>query len=377
MAQKKNYSRYFIILNEDEKGYAIASDKLPTGYVKLEVKSNKCKISYYVQNLKREAAPYYMILVLGKKDTNKLIKMGELNIDDFGRADVSYEYTSDNIGDTGVDVDSISGASVVRMIDTNIKPVLSGFLTSDIPKWRDYIIIEPKSREEEKVKEEVTPISIFDKYEESVEQRVKIEEVEEIEEIDDSRKDIVEDIVEVDDAREDMLEVEELEQVREEQQELEAQESVENDVYTRHKDEKRPKCKVGKFFNELAKDYEEMKDEIDEIKNCVWYRIPSKDINSMNCPMHWNKYSVIYSPMINYHNYIMAHKYYLVGYKYDKEGKMKCLIYGIPGSKSKLHQPYGGKTGFVTWVPSKSRKCEGYWLMFYDFKTSTILIPVK
>lgn len=391
MAQKKNYSRYFIILNEDEKGYAIASDKLPTGYVKLEVKNNKCKVSYYVQNLKREAAPYYMILVLGKKDINKLIKIGELNIDDFGRADVSYEYASDNVGDTGMDVDSVSGASVARMIDSNIKPVLSGFLTSDIPKWRDYIIIEPKNREEE-VEEEITPVSIFDEYEESIEQRAKAEEVQEIEEIEDTvevqeveyaREDIVEDIEdikEVDNERGDIEDiVEEMVEIEDDKEAEGIREIVEDNAETRHKDEKknRPKCKMGKFFDELAKDYDEVKGEISEIKNCNWYKVPAGEINSMNCPMHWNKYSAIYSPMVNYHNYIMAHKYYLVGYKYDKEGKMKCLIYGIPGSKSKMDQPYGGKTGFVTWVSSKSRKCEGYWLMFYDFKTSTILIPVK
>ena len=71
MTQKKSYSRYFIILQEDEKGYSLASDKVASGYAKLELKNDKCKISYYVQNLKKEMTPYYMMLVCNKKDVKR------------------------------------------------------------------------------------------------------------------------------------------------------------------------------------------------------------------------------------------------------------------------------------------------------------------
>lgn len=202
MAQKKSYSRYFIILQEDEKGYALASDKLPTGYVKLELKNDKCKVSYYVQNLKKESAPYYMTLILGKKGINKIIKIGELNIDNYGRAEVCYEYLANNIADTGMSMDNVSGAAVAKLLDKNVISVLSGFLTSDIPKWREYEIIEPKVREAkeelEKEKEEDEAIeekSIFDKYEESIEISKQQEENEDItpaqsEHIEDRNEDI-------------------------------------------------------------------------------------------------------------------------------------------------------------------------------------------
>ena len=68
MAPKKNYSRYFIILQEDEKGFSLDTEKSPSGYVKLEKKNNKCKISYYAQNLSMEKQPYHLILVCNKKD---------------------------------------------------------------------------------------------------------------------------------------------------------------------------------------------------------------------------------------------------------------------------------------------------------------------
>ncbi|WP_315116736.1 hypothetical protein [uncultured Clostridium sp.] len=427
MAQKKSYSRYFIILNEEVKGYAIASDKLPTGYVKLEIKNNKCKVSYYVQNLKKESIPYYMILILGKKDTNKLIKIGELNIDDYGRADISYEYPSDNIGDTGMDIENVSGAAIVKLQGNDVSPVLNGFLTSDIPAWKQYTVIEPQSRDIPKEERaEPDPVSIFDKYEEVIEEKVKVEKEdkqeidhentrEENESNEDKIKEKVDDEIQeihYEDTREkidvvpekneneedvDVIIEENIVDIKEDKDatresedtaENNSEEIVENiqeDNIVRHSDEhkhedddeKMPKGKVGKFFKELGKDFEKVEDEIKDIKRCIWHKVPITNKSDMGCHFNWNKHCVIYQPMINYYNYIIPHKYYMVGYKCDKEGKMKYLVYGIPGSKSKRDQPFSGKTGFVTWVPSNSGKCEGYWLMFYDFKTSTILIPVK
>lgn len=425
MAQKKSYSRYFIILQEDERGYALASDKLPTGYVKLELRNDKCKVSYYVQNLKKESAPYYMTLILGKKDMNKIIKIGELNIDNYGRADVSYEYLADNIADTGMSMDNVSGAAIVKLLDKNIISVLSGFLTSDIPKWREYEIIEVMAREEkaeeakiekekiEEVKKEEEK-SIFDKYEESIEQarqqgedlRVDIAEAEQKKEeitvqkekttvqvmdMKEETKDDAEVMSNiVDSAEEDNLENNEKpiqhreyepeDDISKEKEATEENIIVSNEYSRDYKGyEKWPKGKTGEFFKAIAKGLEEVKGEIIDIKKCVWYKVPIKDVNEMYYISDYNKYSVIYYPMINYYKYIRPYGHYLIGYKCDDEGKMKYLVYGIPGGKSAKDQPFGGKSGFVTWVPAKSGRygCEGYWLMFYDFRASTILIPVK
>ena len=50
MTHKKTYSRVFIILQEMKKNLGISADKIPNGYVKLEIKNTKCKICFYVQN---------------------------------------------------------------------------------------------------------------------------------------------------------------------------------------------------------------------------------------------------------------------------------------------------------------------------------------
>lgn len=44
LANKKSYSRYFIILQEDEKGHSISPEKQSSGYAKIEMKNDKCKV---------------------------------------------------------------------------------------------------------------------------------------------------------------------------------------------------------------------------------------------------------------------------------------------------------------------------------------------
>jgi len=172
LTQKKSYSRYFIILQEDEKGYALASDKLPSGYAKLEIKNDKCKISYYVQNLKKESAPYFMILICGKKDVKKIIKLGELNIDDYGRAEVSYEYQADNLANCGINVDKVIGAGIVKFMNTNIVSIMSGFASTDIPEWKGFPVVEGEMRRDEPVKENpIAQQSAEVKAEENVEEK--------------------------------------------------------------------------------------------------------------------------------------------------------------------------------------------------------------
>ena len=115
----------------------------------------------------------------------------------------------------------------------------------------------------------------------------------------------------------------------------------------------------------------------EEIKRCKWHKVNVKSIHNMYDISNYNKYTAVYYPMISYYQYIKKYSHYLIGYKCDKAGEVKYLVYGIPGTKDRVEQPYGGKSGFVTWIPSGDRSNYGYWLMFYDFKTSTIIIPEK
>ncbi|CAM2917214.1 hypothetical protein [Clostridium sporogenes] len=384
MAQKKNYSRYFIILEEDEKGYSLGVDKSASGYVKLENKNGKCKISYYVQNIKKQSSPYYMVLICNKKGSKDIIKIGEMNIDEYGRADICYEYPVDNIGNCGINADKISGAAIVKFLDSNIISVMSGFSTTDIPAWKSFSIIESKERKKEDIKEEKTNKTIFDKYEETIEE-IKIKDsnntnkdgdnkVKSVQEHKEKGKDIKESN-EKDLGSEDRKKGKDIKE-SDEKDLGKTKKPIEKNEYKKRNKENTPIGLEGKYFRSLVEDLDSVDNITDEIKNCIWYKIDAKDEDDMRNTCNYDKFMVLYNPMLGYYSYIKKHGHYILGYKCDSSGNMKYLVYGIPGDKTREDQPLKGKSGFVTWIENKENNL-GYWLMFYDYKTNNILIPVK
>ncbi|MEK6263665.1 MAG: hypothetical protein N2B06_02690 [Clostridium sp.] len=391
MTPKKNYSRYFIILQEDEKGYSLDSEKIPSGYAKLEMKNNKCKVSYYVQNLKKEKQPYYMVLICGKKDVNKIIKLGKLNIDDYGRVDISHEYDAENMADTGISADKIIGAAIVKFLDNNVVSIMSGFSTTDKPnEWRNYKLADLNKEKEETRTESI--VNEFDEYEQDIESiKVKMDEtVDEkvqndgVERVKDEEGDTIQ-VLLVENVEKDKG-IENLDGVEQEIEVNKIEDDHDVDRHKKKKQEKEEKCKdkdeypkgaMGDFFKAVAKDFEEVTDFSKEIKWCKWYKVPVNNLENMYDFSDYNKYTIAYYPMIYYYPYIRNHKSFMLGYKCDASGKMKYIVYGIPGSKAKAHQPCGGKTGFVTWIQDKNSDVMGHWLMFYDPKKSTIVVPLK
>ncbi len=134
---------------------------------------------------------------------------------------------------------------------------------------------------------------------------------------------------------------------------------------------------VGEYFEGIASGFENCRNKYDEIKFCKWYKVTVNDLHEMCNMSNYNRYAVAYYPMLNYYPYIRKHKHFMLGYKCDEEGNLRYIVYGIPGEKNKDEQPYEGKTGFVTWVSDESRDGMGCWLMFYDFKNSTVVVPMK
>ena len=133
---------------------------------------------------------------------------------------------------------------------------------------------------------------------------------------------------------------------------------------------------VGQYFEKLAEDFEPYKGSLADINYCKLYKINVNSIEDLCDESNYNKYTLAYYPMLNYYPYISKSGNFLLGYKCNTNGEMKYIVYGIPGSKEKNDQPYGGRTGFVTWT-SDDENDIGYWLMFYDFKNSSIVIPTK
>ncbi|SUY48357.1 putative transmembrane protein [Clostridium putrefaciens] len=472
MAHKKSYSRYFVILQEDEKGCALASDKQPSGYSKIELKNEKLRMSYYVQNLKREENPYYMLIVCNKRDVNKIINIGVLNIDDNGRADVSYEFDADNIGGTGISLEDIGGTAILKKSNNKRTIPMSGFLSSDKPKsWKEYEVVEVKSNRDVtennmnkgdeptilKKDVEISKNSVKEEGKKSRDKSINVEERksegklekevnkkgEEKSSIRDEKEDIEEEVetfkdeikedigikeshehrlnleknfneyedniekikqdkIEMADSTEDMdlsYESELIEEIdnedtfnqreedivyeREDEGITDNREDEEflEDRYNKKYDElQEGKCGTSDtedFFEGIVKGFEGVNGFENQIKYCKWYKVPTRNIESLLNNSNYTRYTVIYYPMINYYPYIKRYEHYMVGYKYNKNNRLRYIVYAVPGTKDRREQPYGGKTGFVTWMPSKTDENFGYWLMFYDFRNSMTVVPMK
>ena len=132
---------------------------------------------------------------------------------------------------------------------------------------------------------------------------------------------------------------------------------------------------IGLYFEKIAEDFKPYKSCLSDINYCKLYKIDVDSIDQLSDDSNYNKYTLAYYPMLNYYPYISKEGYFLLGYKCNKDGELKYIVYAIPGDKEKSCQPYGGRTGFVTWTTDDNDK--GYWLMFYDFKNSSIVIPTK
>ncbi|MGL5767881.1 MAG: hypothetical protein ACRCX8_19775 [Sarcina sp.] len=362
MAHSKLY-RSFIILQEDERGHSISKDKPLSGYAKIEVKGDSCKIAFYAQNLKTDYGNCHMMLICNKKDAKVLIELGSMNITEQGKVESSHEYDSKDIGKTGFDYDKVVGAAIYKQIGGQMVYLMCGFLNGEQPSnnWKEYSKVqcskdaklEKKSyvKDDDKSKKKCDD----DKGQDKDKQSSKTEE----------KKD-----------DKSNVKAPEKDCGCKEREEFDKYE--ENIELVRSNKDKEPDFKgaMGEFFSNIVVGLEEV-NVTDEIKNVKWYKVPVSCFEEMCNICNYNKYTTLYYPMLNYYPYIIKNGCFTIGLKCNEKGKIKYLIYGIKGTKEKVDQPYSGKTGFVTFVEGENSNEQGCWLMFYDFRNSMVVVPMK
>lgn len=392
MASNNRLYRNFVILQEDERGYSNSSDKTLSGYSKIEAKGDKCKISFYAQNLKKDNDNYYMMLICCKKDIKQIINLGPIEVSDTGKAEVTKEYNVSNIGGLDIQFDKISGTAIAKFKDGIPVFVMCGFLNGQQPteNWKNYTIVKAKEikiratekvAEKEHKKEPRKPeIKVKESKEKSIGDTVieeaKVTVVEEV------KEDITSE--EIERSEEKLIDNDEGKVTKEEYYKRENLRGKFEDYEDEIEDSKefnpttgKIRGSIGEYFETIVDGFDRDYDSIDELKYTKWYKIPVHDLHEMCNMSDYNKYTLAYYPMLNYYPYIKKHGYFMIGYKCDSQGNLKHIIYAIPGKKDKDEQPYDGRTGFVTWVNLNGKDNEGCWLMFYDFKNSTVVVPMQ
>lgn len=400
MASNSRLYRNFVILQEDERGYANSDDKTLSGYSKIEAKGDKCKISFYAQNLKKDDDKYYMLLICCKKDTKQIVNLGPLDVSDSGKGEATKEYNVSNIAGLNLEFDKICGTAIAKMNNNTPIFVMCGFLNGQQPSdnWKSYIIVKAKdvrviksvsdkdSKKEQrkpelkknqskstsnevkdsKVEEKATEEKVDrEKVEEKSKEEIKIQEVQEVQEVHEVKQEALNEIIKEITPRENL-------RGKFEDYEEEIEANKEFDPING-----KIRGSIGEYFESIVDGFERDYNSIDELKYTKWYRIPIHDLHEMCNMSNYNKYTLAYYPMLNYYPYIKKYGYFMLGYKCDSRGNLKHIIYGVPGKKDKDEQPYDGRTGFVTWVNTNGGRSEGCWLMFYDFKNSTVVVPMQ
>ena len=347
MASNSRLYRNFVILQEDERGYSNSNDKTLSGYSKIEAKGDKCKVSFYAQNLKKDDDNYYMMIICCKKDTKQIVNLGPIEISDTGKGEATKEYSVSNIGGLDLQFDKISGTAIAKLKDGVPIFVMCGFLNGQQPtdNWKNYPILKSIEEKIERVEEQIEEI----KEEVKEEPRIEL-------------------------TTEDKYRYLQRENLRGKFEDYE-DEIEANKEFDPINGEIRGS--IGEYFESIVDGFERDYSSINELKYTKWYKIPVHDLHEMCNMSNYNKYTLAYYPMLNYYPYIKKYGYFMIGYKCDSKGNLKHIIYGIPGKKDKDEQPYDGRTGFVTWVNVNENDKNGCWLMFYDFKNSTVVVPMQ
>ena len=406
MASNNRLYRNFVILQEDERGYSNSSDKTLSGYSKIEAKGDKCKISFYAQNLKKDNENYYMMIICCKKDMKQIINLGPIELTDTGKAEATKEYNVSNVGGLDIQFDKISGTAIAKFKDGIPIFVMCGFLNGQQPSenWKNYTIVKAKEvrlRSTEKVAEKEhkkEPRKLEIKVEKSkdkpiekpiveakVDENIVIEDIKRAEEEkEEVSKEVVNEVVEEVVEVKEVQEVENLEEARmryfqRENLRGKFEDYEEGIEASKEFDPVNSKIRgsIGEYFESIVEGFNRDYDSINDLKYTKWYKIPVNDLHEMCNMSNYNKYTLAYYPMLNYYPYIKKYGYFMLGYKCDSKGNLKHIIYAIPGKKDKDEQPYDGRTGFVTWVSLNGKDREGCWLMFYDFKNSTVVVPMQ
>ena len=391
MASNNRLYRNFVILQEDERGYANSEDKTLSGYSKIEAKGDKCKISFYAQNLKKDNDKYYMVLICSKKDIKQIVNLGPLEVTDKGKGEVTKEFNVSNIAGLNLDFDKISGAAIVKMNNDSPIFVMCGFLNGQQPtdNWKGYTIV--KTRDVRSTKSNIIKDSKKEiKKNDSKKRKVKEESLSENEAKEEEKpiienpiRDEVEVKIEPEETKKEFAESEESEIIEENEPKENLRGKFEDyeDKIEANKEfdpiNGKIRGSIGEYFESIVDGFERDTDSIDELKYTKWYKVPVHDLREMCNMNNYNKYTLAYYPMLNYYPYIKKYGFFMIGYKCDSKGNLKHIIYGVPGKKDKDEQPYDGRTGFVTWVSIKNNANNGCWLMFYDFKDSTVVVPMK
>lgn len=168
------YKRNFIILDEQDDLHRSNQSKNLTGYVKIEDRGIKTKITLYIQNIIK--GRYRVMCIFTKGPDTKAVDIDELEVDNTSKAEQITETVSDNIFNKGFSTDDVIGIAIFSYEN---KKIAEGFKEGakqdnyeiEVQNKQTVVVSEtiPNIEEVEQSKVEQVEDKIQDKLEDNIE----------------------------------------------------------------------------------------------------------------------------------------------------------------------------------------------------------------
>ncbi|MBM7582401.1 hypothetical protein JOD02_001258 [Caldicoprobacter guelmensis] len=112
---KGYYHRSFVILQPKDPKFNIKGEKPATGYCKIEVRNDKCKMYFHVQDLKPRDSEQggYDIFLISAQEGILPQKIASIYVDQRGRGECAVEIDVDRVGGSGYSLEQFHGLAVV------------------------------------------------------------------------------------------------------------------------------------------------------------------------------------------------------------------------------------------------------------------------
>lgn len=310
------YKRSYIVLNPEDKGCSFEGKEV-SGYLKLEFRGNRGRVTAALQNLNPDYS--YNLKLLKSNGDVVVVDFGALKVDDKGRGGGEWTFDLEDVKGSGLKWEEFSVILVEAHDGEKFLVPLVSQMNKKSSNWKSAYrkyLIKRESEESETHKEETVE-----------EKKVEVSPAPET---------VYEKIEPEEDALKENLE-----------------------EYSK-KEENKEEADYIKYLKEYVNNIVNFLEEVQPFeKNLEGYR--------------WWKVKTGYREG--------SFDHYLVGFVKDEKGDLKYIVYGMPGFFTLSDQPFAGMTGFVVWKPVREGfrgpRDEGYWLMHIDAKTGQIAVPIE
>jgi len=123
------YHRSFVILQPWDSKVNIKAEKPPAGYCKIEVRNDKCRMYFHVQDLKSHGVQQegYDVFLVSAQEGISPQKIASIYVDQRGRGECAVEINVNDVGGSGYSLDQFHGLAVVRDDHGDISYPLVGY----------------------------------------------------------------------------------------------------------------------------------------------------------------------------------------------------------------------------------------------------------